>query len=166
VLARYLESRILELAQPPEGGIPPSQRAIARMVGVARNTVGDRIKHGRRPASKSETQEMESGDETAAAGRRCPTCGAPLTVFPCRACRVRMRRRPVYHGIESNEPLRVDLEPAEAERLLDTLMMASGKIARDRPKPRVLRSRAFRFQLGTTGPVFFARLHPPIAVVG
>lgn len=169
MLPRITEDRILSLASRPVEGEPLSQRAIARITGAGRGTVADRIHHGRKPPSKGEAGEMrDNGDETAAAGRRCPSCGAALAVFPCRVCRVRLRRPRLFHviGDDSAKPLRLDLEPDESARLLDTLTMASGKIARDRPGPRTFSSRAFRFQLGTTGPVFFARLHPPIAVVG
>ena len=98
---------------------------------------------------------------------RCPKCGARLTETPCRRCRVSIRRRRLFHAVESEEPLRSELEPAEAARVLDTLAMPKGKIRPDRPRARVLRSPGFRFHLGGHGMalVFRVRLHPPISVV-
>ena len=114
---------------------------------------------------------MQGNGEEHAGGRRCGTCGAALAVFPCRACRARLRRRRLFHVIDSTAegPPRSELEPAEAERLLDTLLdptlMANrGRKRPDKPRPRLFHSRAFRFQLGTIGPVFYMRLHPQITV--
>ena len=169
MLARHLESRILELARPEVGSIPPpSQRAIARTVGVARGTVADRVRHGRKPVSKLET--TRSDDEQPADGRRCPTCGALLTVVPCRACRLRLRRRRLFHVIESDEPLESQLEPAEVARVLDTLTDATPRAYRgrkrpDKPRPRVFRPRKFRFEIGPDRHVCYLDLVPPITVV-
>jgi len=67
--------------------------------------------------------------------------------------------RSVVHG----RHCLVRVRQHEVEEVLDTLMIGK-KILPDRPRPRVLRSPAFRFHLGATGLVFYARLHPPISL--
>jgi hypothetical protein len=143
-------------------------RRVARKLGHSRGTVRA-VKHGRRRQHRPQREQPEVIESEAfhyprESLRRCGKCGVRLTAVPCRACRLRLHRQRLFHVVESPEPLESRLEPAEAARLMDTLTMASGKIIRDRPKPRILRSRAFRFQIGTIGPVFYAWLHPPITV--
>lgn len=61
-----------------------SERQIARVVGVARTTVRN-VRVGAVPPTC--VAALAPGERRAAAGERCPTCGAPLAVAPCRACR-------------------------------------------------------------------------------
>ncbi len=69
------------------GGL--SQRAIARQLGVSRNTVGG-IARGERPDYDAMRRVRERREVPSPGGsrRRCPTCGA-LVRPPCVACRVR-----------------------------------------------------------------------------
>ncbi len=66
-----------------------SQRAIARQVGVHRNTVGA-IARGARPDYDAMRRVRQRREIPPPDGpqRRCPTCGA-LVYPPCVACRVR-----------------------------------------------------------------------------
>ncbi len=66
-----------------------SQRAIARQLGVSRNTVGA-IARGERLDYDAMRRVRERREVPPPAGsrRRCPTCGA-LVSPPCVACRVR-----------------------------------------------------------------------------
>ncbi len=72
-----------------------SRRAIARRLGVSRNTVGA-IARGERPDYDALRRMRERREVPAPAGppRRCPTCGA-MVYPPCVACRVRAELRMV-----------------------------------------------------------------------
>jgi len=144
-------------------------RQVARKLGHSRGTVRA-VKHGRHCLVLARQNELEEpgGSESyhyrVDPLQRCGKCGARLVEAPCRVCRLRLSRRRLFHAVESAEPLESRLEAPEVSRILDTITMASGKIPRDRPRARVLRSPGFRFHLGTFGPVFYARLHPPITI--
>ncbi len=99
-----------------------SQRAIARKVGVSRNTVAA-IVHKRRDCYQKALQA--SGKETADGSLvrrrgRCPLCRA-VVLLPCLACLVRQlvaagALRRLSPG--ADEPLRLELRAAEWRRYL------------------------------------------------
>lgn len=66
-----------------------SQRAISRVTGLARATVG-RIVRGERPAADDRRRTAGLDDQLLFHGpiERCPLCGARVYA-PCLACRVR-----------------------------------------------------------------------------
>lgn len=93
-----------------------SQRAIARKVGVSRTTVAA-IVHRKRACY--EQLRYEPGEVPRRRGR-CPYCRA-VVLLPCLACLVRHLMaagtlKPLPAGPE--EPLRLDLRPAEFRRYL------------------------------------------------
>ena len=82
-----------------------SQRAIARQVGVDRNTVGA-IARGARPDYDALRRARRSREILPPDGpkRRCPTCGA-LVYPPCVACRVREELSCVPPPCGQSQPL-------------------------------------------------------------
>jgi len=146
-----------------------SGRRVAIQLGHSRSTVRA-VAHGRRRQHRPQREQPELGGSESYHYRvgplqRCGKCGARLTAVPCRACRLRLSRRRLFHAVESAESLESRLEPAEAARVLDAFLLPSGKIRPDPPRRRVFRSPAFQFHFGFTGRVFRLRLHPPITVV-
>lgn len=97
-----------------------SQRAIARRVGVSRNTVAA-IARNKRPCYRKAMEQAAQEGQTARRRKgRCPICRS-LVVLPCLACLVRhlVARgaiRPLPPG--PDEPLRLELRPAEWRRYL------------------------------------------------
>jgi hypothetical protein len=98
-----------------------SQRAIARLLGVARGTVRA-IADGHRPIYPDAGEEP---DQDAGPPTRCPSCGG--TVFaPCRLCRTRdgirekrLRRRCSLIPDANREPsAALDLKPEHRARYL------------------------------------------------
>lgn len=82
-----------------------SQRAIARQVGVNRNTVGA-IARGARPDYEAMRRARRSREIPPPDGpkRRCATCGV-LVYLPCVACRVREELRRMAPPCDRSEPL-------------------------------------------------------------
>lgn len=97
-----------------------SQRAIARRVGVSRNTVAA-IVHNRRPCYRRALEAASRGTPEGLRRKgRCPSCRA-MVLLPCLACVVRHlvaqgAIAPLPAGPE--EPLRLELRPAEWRRYL------------------------------------------------
>lgn len=97
-----------------------SQRAIARTVGVSRNTVAA-IVHKRRDCYERALREGGVGSRSQPELRRrgrCPLCRA-VVYLPCLACLVRQlvaagALRPLPPA--PDEPLRLELRPAEWRR--------------------------------------------------
>ena len=98
-----------------------SRRAVARAVGVSRNTVAA-IALGRRP--DYELLRRPADDEPPLGPpRRCPGCGG-MVYLPCRLCRMRRRlaagaRRPFdLHCAAGLPPLGLELRPDHYQRYL------------------------------------------------
>lgn len=67
-----------------------SHRAIGRMLGISRNTVGS-VALGRHRNIDAPSRDDEE-EEPAGPPARCPTCGA-LVYLPCRLCRLQNELR-------------------------------------------------------------------------
>ena len=77
-----------------------SNRQIARLVGVSRNTV-DNIANGRRPDhTATRAARGERDRQPAGLPERCPTCGGKV-FLPCRLCRAR-RWQAVHRGFRGD----------------------------------------------------------------
>jgi len=115
MLTRAQEERICLLLADPT----LSRREIARMTGISRTTI-IAIATGRRQCIAREEIDVNAETEESPPPARCPTCGG-MVILPCRLCHVRLVRKefaqPQLPELEvEDDPLRLDLRPAERQR--------------------------------------------------
>jgi len=98
-----------------------SQRAVARLTGVSRGTVG-RIAHGEKLQCEDPIWRKRQGaDFPSGPLRRCPTCGGRV-YMPCRLCRVRDHATRTactpksQRDVAGDNPGRLQLRAAEQRR--------------------------------------------------
>jgi len=110
-----VEDQIMRLARGDQGRTALSQRTIARILGVSRGTVANRIHNGPRP--RRMIQISDSPAPASGPVGQCPVHGRMR--LPCLAChltRILPKRTRIYCGPEPGGPIRVELAGGDCQR--------------------------------------------------